>query len=99
MAIKVVDHQEAATKLIAMREGALSHSVQHPNVVSPSLGEGRDVKQTPLQTTGMQALPNPAEGPEGWSDRVPASCSAVRTAGLCQHVQLGKAQSEEGCSL
>ena len=36
VAIKVVDHQEAATKLIAMREGALSHSVQHPNVVSLS---------------------------------------------------------------
>ena len=34
VAIKIVDHQEAASKVIAMREGALSHSVQHPNVVT-----------------------------------------------------------------
>ena len=33
MAIKIVDHQEAASKVMALREGSLSSSVQHPNVV------------------------------------------------------------------
>ena len=33
VAVKVIDHEEAASKLMALREGALSSSVQHPNVV------------------------------------------------------------------
>lgn len=34
MALKIVDHSEAASKVIALREGTLSTSAQHPNVVS-----------------------------------------------------------------
>ena len=34
VAIKIVDHKEAANKVLALREGTLSHSAQHPNVVS-----------------------------------------------------------------
>lgn len=33
MAVKIVDHKEAANKVMALREGTLSHSAQHPNVV------------------------------------------------------------------